>query len=323
MDLRRAARPGWDRPRRIAVSGASGLVGSRLVPFLRALGHDVRRLTRDNVPAADAIAWDPARGTIDRDALEGLDAVIHLAGANIAGGRWTARRMSAIHDSRVNGTSLLAHTLAGLSHKPEVFVSASAVGYYGNTHTAQIEDDGTKGSGFLAGVCAAWEAAADPARQAGIRVVHPRFGIVLAGEGGMLPLLARVFRSGAGGQLGDGRQYLSWVALDDLVGILGEAVMNDTLVGSVNAVSPQPVTNQEFTAALGGAVHRPTIVRTPAAVARLVGGQLADELLLTSQRAVPTRLTKTGFPFEFSTIDAGIRHELGLTRPNDVPGGDA
>ena len=311
IDLARRRGAGLERPLRIAVTGATGLVGSRLIPFLQTGGHEIFQLVRHQPRGDHDIAWNPATGDIDAAALEGMDAVVHLAGVSIAGGRWTTSRKAAIRDSRVEGTRLLARTLAELESPPRVLVSTSAVGYYGNAGGRPLTEESPAGEGFLADVCYEWEDAAKPATKAGIRVVHPRFGVVFAGEGGMLPLLARVFRAGAGGPLGDGRQYLSWIALDDLVGILLEAIADDSLEGPVNAVAPEPVTNRNFGETLGRVLHRPTILRTPATMMRLAAGQLADELILASQRAMPARLEQAGFDFAYPTLEAALRHELG------------
>jgi uncharacterized protein (TIGR01777 family) len=310
-DLARHLDAGLDRPLRIAVTGATGLVGSRLVPFLQTGGHEVFRLVRHDPRDDHEIFWDPATSQIDAAALEGMDAVVHLAGVSIAGGRWTSSRKAAIRDSRVEGTHLLARTLAGLQDPPRVLVSTSAVGYYGNVADRFLTEESPAGEGFLANVCYEWEDAAKPATKAGIRVVLPRFGVVFAGEGGMLPLLARVFKAGIGGPLGDGKQYLSWIALDDLVGILLEAIANESLAGPVNAVAPEPVTNRVLGETLGRVLRRPAILRTPATMMRLAAGQLADELILASQRARPARLARVGFTFAYPTLDATLRHELG------------
>lgn len=310
-DLDRHARYS-DRDRlRIAVSGATGLVGRRLIPFLRTGGHQVSRIVRTFTGAPDEIVWDPVHGTIDRASLEGFDAVIHLAGESIADGRWTADRKQRIRASRVNGTTLLAHTLASLRQPPTVFVSTSAVGFYGNRGSERLTESSAGGDGFLAGVCSEWEASAEPARAAGIRVVHPRFGIVLAGDGGMLAKITPLFHLGAGGRLTDGRQYMSWIALDDLLGVLLEAVMNDELRGPVNAVAPESISNATFTKALASAVRRPAVVPVPKLAVEVAFGEMARELLFVSQRAEPARLTEIGFPFTYPTIDEALRHELG------------
>ena len=310
-DLLRHAEADVSRPLRIAVTGASGLVGRQLVPFLRAGGHDVVRLVRRRPEAPDEIAWDPANGQIDASALEGLDAVIHLAGVSIAGGRWTGKRKAAILNSRVQGTRLLAETLARLDAPPSVLVSASGVGFYGDGGDAVLTEESPRGDGFLAGVVEDWEAATAPARDAGIRVVHPRFGVVLSGAGGLLAQLALVFRLGLGTPLGNGEQWMSWIALDDLLGVLLHAIVDDRLSGPVNAVAPVPVRNREFTVRLAEVVNRPVLLRAPAPLLRLAAGELADELLLVSQRARPERLEATGFRFAYPVLLDALRHELG------------
>ncbi len=301
-------------PRHIAITGASGLVGRRLVAFLQGGGHRVSRLVRSAPKGSDEIYWNPATGEIDAAALEGVDAVIHLAGVSIAGRPWTASRKKAIRDSRIEGTTLIAKTIAGLQRKPAVFVSTSAVGYYGDGGSDILTEVSPSGNGFLADVCRDWEDAARPAAAAGIRVVHPRFGVVMAGEGGMLPLLARVFRMGVGGPLGDGQQYLAWIALDDLLGVLLESISNDALEGPVNAVAPETTTNNDFTRAMGSVLRRPTILRAPAFAIRTVAGEQATELILVSQRVLPQRLEEVGFQFAFPTLESALRFELGRNR---------
>jgi uncharacterized protein len=310
-DLARHHRSMASAPLRIAITGSTGLVGSQLVSFLRAGGHTVLPIVRKLTGAPDEIHWNPQTGDIDATGLEGVDAVIHLAGASIADGRWTQVQKHRIEESRVSGTSLLAETLAKLSRPPKVFVSASAVGFYGDRGESIITENMLQGDGFLSGVCAAWEGAADAAREAGIRVVHPRLGIVLAGGGGMLSKLLPLFRIGGGGRLSDGGQFMSWVALDDLLGILLESVTNERISGPVNAVSPNPVTNRDFTEILARVVHRPAIVPAPAPFLRIALGQMADELLLASQRAVPQCLAREGFAFDFPSLEDALRFELG------------
>jgi uncharacterized protein (TIGR01777 family) len=311
LDLDRHASAAFARPQKIAITGASGLVGSQLVPFLRAGGHDVARLVRHKPIAADEIAWDPTAGHIDAAALEGLDAVINLAGATIASWPWTARRKAAILNSRVEGTALLAHTLAHLQRPPRVLVSASATGYYGNTGSTILSEDSPQGEGFLAGVCGEWEAATVAAKAAGIRVVLPRFGIVLSGSGGILAKVAPLFRLGLGGPLGNGNQFMSWIALDDLLGVLLLAIADERLRGPVNAVAPQAPTNRVFTETLSRVLGRLAVVPAPAIALRLMLGELADELLLVSQRVRPTRLEEVGFNFAFPSLDEALRFELG------------
>ena len=310
IDLaRHAAAPA--APLHIAITGATGLVGSRLVAFLRSGGHTVSRVVRRPTGAADEIAWDPARGEIDTRALEGLDAVVHMAGATIGSWPWSERRKTVIRDSRVDGTDLLARTLAGLHAPPKVLVSTAAVGWYGSRDDDILTESAAPGSGFLASVCREWEAAARPAADAGIRVVHPRFGVVMAGEGGMLPLVAKVFQAGIGGPLGDGRQYFAWIGLDDLLGVLLESIVNPALEGPINAVAPQATTNADFTRALGKVLRRPTLFRAPAFAIRALTGDMGEDVILTSQRVVPTRLAEHGFHFAFPTIETALRHELG------------
>ncbi len=310
-DLVRFQQAGVAKPLRIAVSGASGLVGRRLIPFLQGGGHEVISLVRHQPRGEHEVFWDPATGTIDATGLEGVDAVVHLAGVSIAGGLWTAGRKEAILRSRVDGTHLLATTLAGLQSPPAVFVSTSAVGFYGTTEERVVTEDDPAGDGFLADVCVQWEAAADPARAAGIRVVHPRFGVVFAGDGGMLPLMAKPFKAGVGGKLGDGKQGMPWISIEDLLGVLLVSIADHRLSGPVNAVSPQVTTNAELTAAMGDVLGRPTLFSVPAGVMKLAGGELANELILVSQRVVPGRLQDIGFPFAFADLRDTLRCEFG------------
>lgn len=296
---------------RVVVSGSSGLVGRQLVAFLRTGGHDVKRLVRKTASAPDEISWDPSRGTIDAAALEDVDAVIHLGGVSIADGLWTEERKAAIRQSRIEGTSLLARTLASLEHPPGVFLSASAIGYYGDAGDARLTEASAAGGGFLAEVCQAWEAATEPAVAAGIRVVTPRLGLVLSGGGGLLKRLLPVFQLGLGGPLGNGDQFMSWIALDDLLGVLLAAITDRRLVGPINAVSQHPVTNREFTATLGRVLNRPAIIPVPAAVFGLLPGGMGEEIFLASQRVEPATLQEIGFRFAFPTLEGALRQELG------------
>jgi uncharacterized protein (TIGR01777 family) len=300
---------------RVAVTGATGLVGGALVPALRAAGHRVDRLSR-RPPAAGTtdIQWDPARGELDPRALEGVDAVVHLAGESIAAGRWTAAVKERVRRSRVDGTRLLAETLGRLPRRPRVLVAASAVGYYGNRGETPLTEESPPGSGFLSEVCRAWEAAADPARAAGIRVVHPRIGLVLAREGGALPRMALPFRLGAGGVIGDGRQYWSWIELTDLVRVIEVCLALDALAGPVNAVAPAPVTNREFTRVLGRVLGRPTFVPLPALAVRLLLGEMGQALLLDSARVLPRRLERAGFRFRRPDLEDALRAALASQR---------
>jgi len=297
---------------RILLTGSSGLIGSELVPFLRAREHSVTRLVRRPAQAGgEEIAWDPAEGKLDPAALEGFDAAIHLAGENLAGRRWTAAFKARILESRAKGTRLLAETLAGLAHAPQVLVSASAVGYYGDRGDETLNEASPSGSGFLAEVGRAWEAATEPAARKGIRVVNLRIGFVLSAAAGGLARMLRPFKMGLGGRIGSGRQYMSWIALDDLLGIALHAITQEALRGPVNATAPHPVTNQEFTRTLGRLLGRPTIFPLPAFAARLALGEMANELLLASQRVTPAKLLASGFAFRFPNLEPAIRHALG------------
>ena len=249
----------------ILITGASGLIGSALTGKLAGAGHEVTRLGRSSRAAGPRqMRWDPAAGELDAGALEGFDAVVHLAGENIASGRWTAAKRERIRSSRVEGTRLLAHSLARLSRRPEVLVSASAIGYYGNRGDEPLDEQSPPGSGFLADVCRQWEAAAEPAREAGIRVVHPRIGLVLSVSGGALAKMLPVFRLGLGGPIGSGRQYVSWITLDDLVEVIRHVTVAESYQGPVNAVAPQPVTNREFTERWGACCGARVWFRHPA-----------------------------------------------------------
>ncbi|MCH9045002.1 MAG: TIGR01777 family protein [SAR324 cluster bacterium] len=310
-DLARHRRFAAHGPRKILVSGSSGLIGTRLCAFLSSGGHTVIRLLRGGA-ADNAVAWAPAAGEIDAAALEGLDAVVHLAGENIAAGRWSEKRKEAIRASRVDSTALLCRTLAGLSRKPGVLVAASAVGYYGDRGEGAVDEDAGAGEGYLAEVCQAWEAATDPARQAGIRVVNLRIGVVLAAEGGALQKMLPPFRLGLGGPLGNGRQFMSWIALEDLIGVIQQGIFDETLRGPVNAVAPEAVTNRDFGRMLGRVLRRPAAAPLPAGVVRLVFGEMGQALLLEGQRVLPKRLQAAGFEYVFPGLEGALRSELGL-----------
>ena len=281
----------------VAVTGASGFIGSAVVAAFEAEGSRVLRLVRRPSAASNEIAWDPEGVQIDSARLEGVEAVVNLAGESLAGARWTPERKRRIKESRVRGTTLLARTLANLESKPRVLVSGSAVGIYGDRGDDQIQEEDGPGTGFLAEVGQAWEASADAARQAGIRVVHPRFGMVLHPSGGALEKMLPPFRLGLGGRLGNGQQWMSWISRDDAVGVIRSAIVLDSLSGPVNAASPNPVRNAEFTSLLGAALHRPAVAAVPAFVLELMFGELAKEALLSSQRAVPARLQAAAHEF--------------------------
>jgi uncharacterized protein (TIGR01777 family) len=307
--------------RRIAVAGSSGLVGSHLVRYLEANGDHVIRLVRERPASPGFVFWDPAKGELDAATLDAVDAVVNLAGVSIAGKRWSAARKQKILQSRIDSTSLLSQTMASMSSKPSVFISTSAVGYYGDAGSIVLTETAPRGEGFLAGVCEQWEAAAEPARQAGIRVIHPRFGIVMAGDGGMLPQIARLFRVGLGGPMGNGQQFLSWVDLDDLVAMIDFLIDADSIEGAMNAVAPQSVTNEEFTRTLGTVLSRPTFLPAPAFAIRLLMGEMGEELVLASQRAVPTRLQDAGFAYRYLSLERSLRHALGRPAAVSQPGG--
>lgn len=299
---------------RVAVTGSSGLVGRSLVPFLSAGGHEVRRLvrSRDRLGPGD-VYWSPERGEIDAAGLDGVDAVIHLAGETVSE-RWTAEHKRAIRESRLRGTSVLGRALAALPEPPKVLVSASAVGYYGDAGDREIDESSPPGSDFLAGVAREWEGAAVPAAERGIRVVHPRFGVILSPAGGALERLLPPFRLGAGGKIASGRQWMSWVALDDVIGALHFLLFTDSLAGPVNVTSPNPVTNAEFARTLGHVLRRPAIATVPALALKLMFGEMAEVMLLGGQRVLPRRLTAAGFRFRHPTLEEALRWELGTTR---------
>lgn len=295
---------------KVLISGASGFVGSKLSPFLSAGGHHVQPLVRGKAETGQ-VAWEPEQGSIDADALEGLDAVIHLAGENIAGARWSEPQKRRIRESRVKGTRLLSQALAGLRRKPGVLVSASAIGYYGSRGAELLDETSVPGADFLAEVCEAWERSTQPAAEAGIRVVNLRFGVILSPDGGALAKMLTPFRLGVGGRIGSGEQYMSWIAVDDVLGAIQHAAVTATLHGPVNVVAPSPVTNRSFTRTLGRVLGRPTFFPLPAFAARLALGEMANALLLASQRVEPKKLLGSGYRFRFAKLEAALRHVLG------------
>ena len=297
---------------KIAVTGASGLIGTPLVAALRADGHDVVRFVRRRPRVADEAAWDPAAGAIDESALEGAGAVVHLAGAGIGDRRWTDAYKREIYDSRVDGTGLLASTLARMQNPPSVLVSGSAIGWYGDRGDDVLDETARPGSGFLADVTRAWEAAAAPAAAAGIRVAYARTGVVLSAGGGALRRMLLPFKLGAGGRIGSGDQWWSWITLHDEVRALVHLATGSGLEGPVNLTAPSPVTNRDFVAALGRVLRRPAAIPTPSfALKALLGGELAEALLFQSQRVVPRRLLDDGFTFDHPELGAALRAVLG------------
>lgn len=295
---------------RVLIAGASGLVGSALVPVLEGEGAEVTRLVRSS-PKVGEIEWHPNQDQIDADRLKGFDAVINLAGENIAGGRWTDEQKRKIRDSRVNGTHLLSEAMAKLSARPQVFICASATGIYGDRDDEILDEQSESGGGFLAGVCREWEQATEPAVKAGVRTVNLRFGPIIAREGGMLAKLLTPFKMGMGGKIGSGKQYISWVAIDDVIRAMKLALTNESFRGPLNVVSPNPVTNEEFTKTLGHVLSRPTALSMPAFAARFAFGEMADEMLLVSQRVVPKKLTDAHFEFQYPELEETFRKYLG------------
>ena len=296
-------------PLTIAVTGSSGLVGSALVPFLTTGGHTVRRVVRRQ-PKRGEIAWDPEAGMIERDGFEGVDAVVHLAGENIAGGRWNAERKNRIRRSRVEGTRLLAETLASLARPPKVLVSASAYGIYGDRGEDELTEASTTGTDFLAEVAREWESATGPAADAGIRVVHTRFAIVLTPAGGALGRMLPAFEAGGGARLGHGRQWWSWVSIDDAIGLILHAIASPALAGPVNVAAPGAQRNRAFTETLGEVLGRPTLLALPAPALRLAVGELADSLL-SSLKILPTVAVRTGYGFRHPDLRQALQHVLG------------
>ncbi|MDP8245709.1 MAG: TIGR01777 family oxidoreductase [Candidatus Hinthialibacter antarcticus] len=302
-----------ERPWKIAISGASGLVGSQLSAFLTTAGHEVHRLVR-RAPNREQkeIYWNPQTEKIDEQSLNGFDGIVHLAGEGIASKKWTEEQKLAIRRSRTEGTHLIAEAISRIQNKPRVFVSASATGFYGNRGDELLTEDSSKGKGFLADVCQAWESSANPARDADVRVVHPRIGIVLTPQGGALAKMLPAFQCGVAGPLGDGTMFMSWISLDDLIGVLCTCLFDETLDGAVNAVAPNSVQNKEFTKSLGGVLNRPTLLPAPEFAIKAVLGELGEALLLQSARVAPNRLEATQFKFLHPTLEQALREETAI-----------
>ena len=304
----------------IAVTGGSGLIGTSLIRYLMPdQHHRITRLVRRSAGPGE-VTWDPVGGKLDPTALEGIDAVIHLAGENV-GSRWTAARKRRIRESRVSGTKLLAETIARLRRPPQVLISASAVGIYGDRDDETLTEASRPGdaSDFLVSVCQEWEAAADPARGAGVRVVHPRLGVVLSPAGGALSKMLLPFRLGLGAQVGPGTQWLSCISIDDAVGAIHHALKTDQVRGPLNTTAPNPVTNRDFTGTLGRVLGRPTPLKVPAAALRVVLGDMAEETLLASTRALPTGLLRSGYQFRHPDLENALRHVLGKQPRSKFP----
>ena len=295
----------------VLVTGSHGFIASALVPRLRAHGHRVVRLVRGAPEGSDDVRWDPDAGTIDAARIEGVDAVVHLAGAGIGDKKWTPARKALILESRTRATGLLARTLAELGRPPRVMLSGSAVGYYGNRGSEELTEESSPGHDFPAQVCQAWEAATAPAADAGIRVVHLRTGIVLAAHGGTLQRMLLPFRLGLGGRIGSGEQYLSWITLDDHVAAVLDLLDAEGVTGGVNLTAPHPATNAEFTRALGAALRRPTVLPTPLLPLKIVyGGELVEHLLVNGQRVIPRVLQQRGHHFEHPELADALRAVL-------------
>lgn len=298
--------------KRILISGGTGLVGQVLRAFLTTGGHEVVILTRrKTVDDGSQIEWSPSSGKLDANQLEGFDAVIHLAGANLAEKRWTTQFKNLIRDSRVDSTQLLASKLAELEHKPEVLISASATGFYGDRGDEVLDEKSSAGKNFVASVGQEWEDAANSARQAGIRVVHPRLGVVLTPQGGGLEKMLTPFKLGAGGPLGSGKQFWSWIAIDDVIYAIHELMMNTDISGPVNLVAPRAARVSDFTTTLGRVLSRPALIPAPSFALKAMLGHMADELLLASVNCIPRTLIDAGFTFSFPGLEDALRHVLG------------
>ena len=293
--------------KKVVIAGASGFVGSALVPALQAEGWQVTSLVRSQPKSADEVQWNPAEHVIDIDAIEAADVVINLSGASIAGGWWTSKRKDIILQSRLDATSTLAEAIQRASSKPAVMISTSGIGFYGDRPDEVLDEGSASGYGFLPEVCQQWEQAANPAREVGVRVVHPRFGLVLSGAGGMLPLISIPFKFGLGGKIG-GKQHMGWVDLHDLVRMFPFVIEHEEIEGAVNTVAPGSVTNAEFTKAMGRSLNRPAVIPVPKAIAGSLGGGLVEELLLADQHVVPGVLNAAGFTFERPTIESSLNH---------------
>ena len=293
---------------RVVVTGASGLVGSALVPYLAAQRHETDVLSRNTAPGH--LVWNPQDGSLDPALLKGVEAIVHLAGANIAAGRWTSARKKEIRDSRLGSTRLLVDTFRRLDRPPRVLVCSSAIGFYGDTGEKIVAEDSAGGSGFLADLCREWEAEAARAEELGTRVVRMRTGVILSPKGGALAKVLPVFRAGFGGPIGGGKQWMSWISIDDAIAVIQFLMAGDSISGPVNAVAPMPVTNSEFAHALGHALSRPAIAPVPATVLKLMYGKMAEETILASTRVVPQRLTGEGFQFRHPELEGALNYLL-------------
>jgi uncharacterized protein (TIGR01777 family) len=296
---------------KVAVTGSSGLIGSSLVSFLSKKDVTVSRILRENTEDNE-ISWKPEGGDWDSAFAGGIDGIVHLAGENIASGRWTKVKKEKIRSSRIEGTKRLCEHILKLPTPPSVFVCASAIGYYGDRGMEFLNEDSSRGSGFLPDVCLGWEEAAESVSKAGLRVVNVRFGIVLSKDGGALAKMLTPFKMGMGGKIGSGTQYMSWVAMDDVTGAIYHALVTDSLKGPVNVTAPNPVTNKEFTNTLGKVLNRPTVMPMPAFAARLAFGEMANDLLLASTKVAPKRLSDSGYEFQYPELANALKHVLSV-----------
>ena len=293
---------------KILISGGSGLVGSAATAALRADGHTVAHLVRSGGAVKEGdVGWDPMRATVELAGIEGTDVVIHLSGAGIGDGRWTSARKQVLRSSRIDTTRVLVDSLSKLKQKPRALLVASAIGYYGDAGDEILTESSANGTDFLALLCRDWEAEARRAAPMGIRTATLRFGIILSGKGGAIPRMLTPFKLGLGGRLGSGKQWMSWIAIEDAIGIIRFAIANEQVNGPVNVVAPNPVRNEEFTRLLAGMLHRPAIFPAPAFVLKLAMGEMADALLLGSDRVVPEKLLAAGFPFRFQILEPALR----------------
>jgi len=294
---------------KVAVTGSSGLIGSSLVSFLSEKNVTVSKILREN-PEDNEISWKPEGGDWDTAFADGIDGIVHLAGENIASGRWTRVKKEKIRNSRIEGTKRLCEHILKLPDPPSVFVCASAIGFYGDRGMEFLNESSSRGNGFLPDVCLGWEEATESVSKAGIRVVNVRFGVVLSKEGGALAKMLTPFKMGMGGKIGSGTQYMSWVAIDDVSGAIYHALITDSLKGPVNVTAPNPVTNKEFTNTLGKVLNRPTVMPMPAFMARLAFGEMANDLLLASTKVAPKRLSDSGYEFQYPELENALKHIL-------------
>ena len=305
---------------KVAITGSTGLIGSSLVAYLTNVGHEVVRLIRrEERFAEETILWDPHHGMLPPRALDGVDALIHLSGENVARGRWTAKRKTELHESRVGTTRLLCHSMCTIQRLPKIWLCASAIGFYGDRGVEVLTEESSRGRGFLANLCEQWEAATLPAAKKGVQVVNLRFGAVLSSVGGVLGKMLPVFRLGLGGPIGSGTQYMSWIALEDAVAATGHALVTPSLSGRVNVVAPNPVTNRTFSAVLGTVLSRPAFLRVPACAARLAFGEMADALLLASTRVQPQRLMESGFEFRYPDLESALPRAVSRNAKGRLP----